>query len=58
MAITEKPRQRCAGVSEMRANFEALKNGTLSKQRIDELVSRALALKIRYHLMPAVPPQT
>jgi beta-N-acetylhexosaminidase len=50
-----------SGVSEMKANFDALKqalkNGTLSKQRIDESVSRILALKMQYHLMAAVPPQ-
>jgi beta-N-acetylhexosaminidase len=50
-----------SGVKEMAANFAALKqalrNGTLSKERIDESVARILALKMQYHLMPAVPPQ-
>ncbi len=36
---------------------EALKNGTLSKARVDEAVSRILALKMEYHLIPAIPPQ-
>ena len=35
----------------------ALQNGTLSKARIDEAATRILALKMEYHLMPAVPPQ-
>jgi beta-N-acetylhexosaminidase len=34
----------------------ALQHGTLSKARIDEAVSRILALKIQYHLLPANPP--
>jgi beta-N-acetylhexosaminidase len=50
-----------SGVKEMAANFaglkQALRNGTLSKERIDESVARILALKMQYHLMPAVPPQ-
>src|SRR5205807_1791768 len=49
-----------SGVKEMAANFaglkQALRNGTLSKERIDESVERILALKMQYHLMPAVPP--
>jgi beta-N-acetylhexosaminidase len=49
-----------SGVKEMTANFAALKkalrNGTLIKQRIDESVTRILALKMQYHIMPAVPP--
>ncbi len=36
---------------------EALKNGTLSKARIDEAATRIIALKMQYHLMPALPPQ-
>ena len=35
----------------------ALQNGTLSNARIDEAATRILALKMEYHLMPAVPPQ-
>jgi len=35
----------------------ALENGTLSKARIDEAATRIIALKMEYHLMPAVPPQ-
>ena len=50
-----------SGVTEMKANFaalkQALKDGTLTKERIDESVIRILALKMQYHLMPAVPPQ-
>ena len=50
-----------SGVKEMTANFAALKqalrNGTLTKQRIDESVTRILALKMQYHIMPAVPPR-
>lgn len=51
-----------SGVAEMTANFaalkQALKDGTLTKERIDESVIRILALKMQYHIMPAVPPQT
>ena len=50
-----------SGVKEMTSNFaelkRALKDGRLTKQRIDESVSRILALKMQYHIMPAVPPQ-
>lgn len=35
----------------------ALQNGTLSKTRIDEATTRIIALKMQYHIMPAVPPQ-
>jgi beta-N-acetylhexosaminidase len=35
----------------------ALLNGTLSKARVDEAATRIIALKMEYHLMPAVPPQ-
>lgn len=35
----------------------ALKNGTLSRARIDEAATRIIALKMQYHLMPAIPPQ-
>src|SRR5437588_7354615 len=37
---------------------QALSNGTLSKARVDEAVTRIIALKMAYHLMPATPPQT
>src|SRR2546421_12554412 len=51
-----------SGVPELRADFKAIKqaiqHGTLSKERIDESVIRVLALKMQYHLMPVVPPQT
>jgi len=51
-----------SGVPELRADFKAIKQAiqheTLSKERIDESVIRILALKMQYHLMPAVPPQT
>ena len=50
-----------SGVGELKADFaalkQALKDGTLTKERIDESVIRILALKMQYHLMPAVPPQ-
>ena len=50
-----------SGLREMTANFDAIKqalrNGTLTKQRIDESVIRILTLKMEYHIMPAVPPQ-
>ena len=36
---------------------QALKDGTLSKARIDEAVTRIIALKMSDHLMPAIPPQ-
>ena len=35
----------------------AVQNGTLPKSRIDEAATRIIALKMEYHLMPAVPPQ-
>ena len=35
----------------------ALQNGTLSKARVDEAATRIIALKMQYHLMPAVPPR-
>ena len=35
----------------------ALKNGTLSKARVDEAATRIITLKMQYHLMPATPPQ-
>jgi beta-N-acetylhexosaminidase len=35
----------------------ALKDGTLTKARIDEAATRIIALKMERHLMPAVPPQ-
>ena len=35
----------------------ALQHGTLSKARVDEAATRIIALKMEYHLMPAVPPQ-
>ncbi len=33
----------------------ALQNGTLSKARVDEAARRIIALKMEYHLMPAIP---
>lgn len=35
----------------------AVQDGTLPKSRIDEAAIRIIALKMEYHLMPAVPPQ-
>ena len=35
----------------------ALRNGTLSKARVDEAATRIITLKMQYHLMPATPPQ-
>jgi beta-N-acetylhexosaminidase len=35
----------------------ALQDGTLSKARIDEAATRIIALKMQYHLMPAIPPE-
>ena len=50
-----------AGADQMLATINALKtalqNGTLSKARVDEAATRIIALKMEYHLMPAVPPQ-
>ena len=37
---------------------QALQDGTLSKTRVDEAATRIIALKMQYHLMPAVPPQS
>ena len=34
----------------------ALQNGTLSQARVDEAATRIIALKMQYHLMPAVAP--
>jgi beta-N-acetylhexosaminidase len=49
------------GADQMLATINALKaalqNGTLSKARVDEAATRIIALKMEYHLMPAVPPQ-
>jgi beta-N-acetylhexosaminidase len=49
------------GVNQTMAVLKALKaalqNGKLSKTRIDEAATRIIALKMEYHLMPAVPPQ-
>ena len=49
------------GVDQMLATINAFKaallNGTLSKSRVDEAATRIIALKMEYHLMPAVPPQ-
>ena len=36
---------------------QALKDGQLTKARIDEAATRIIALKMEYHLMPAIPPQ-
>lgn len=48
------------GADQMLAMINALKqavaNGTLAKSRIDQAASRIIALKMEYHLMPAVPP--
>ena len=50
-----------AGSAQMVAVINALKaavrDGTLSKARIDEAATRIIALKMEYHLLPAVPPQ-
>jgi beta-N-acetylhexosaminidase len=35
---------------------QALQDGQLSKARLDQAVTRIIALKMEYHLMPAVPP--
>lgn len=35
---------------------QALRDGTLTKARVDEAASRILALKMEYHLIPASPP--
>ena len=35
----------------------ALQDGTLSKARLDESATRIIALKMQYHLVPAMPPQ-
>src|SRR6266487_1728500 len=49
------------GADQMLAMINALKaalqNGALSKARVDEAAARIIALKMEYHLMPAVPPQ-
>jgi beta-N-acetylhexosaminidase len=36
---------------------QALRDGQLSKARVDEAATRIIALKMERHLMPAVPPQ-
>ena len=36
---------------------QALQDGRLTKQHIDEAATRIIALKMQYHLMPAIPPQ-
>jgi beta-N-acetylhexosaminidase len=35
----------------------ALQNGSLSKARVDQAVTRIITLKLQYHLMPAISPQ-
>jgi beta-N-acetylhexosaminidase len=49
-----------SGLREMTANFDAIKqalrDGELTKQRIDESVIRILALKMEYHIMPTEEP--
>ena len=35
----------------------ALHNGTLAKTRVDEAATRIIALKMQYHLVPAIAPQ-
>jgi beta-N-acetylhexosaminidase len=37
---------------------QALKDGQITKARIDEAATRIIALKMEYHLMPAIPPQS
>ncbi len=37
---------------------QALQDGRLSMTRINEAATRIIALKMQYHLMPAVPPQS
>ena len=44
-------------VAVLNALKAALHNGQLSKARVDEATTRIIALKMEYHLMPAVPPQ-
>jgi len=44
-------------VATINALKTALQDGTLSKARVDEAATRIIALKMEYHLMPAVPPQ-
>jgi beta-N-acetylhexosaminidase len=44
-------------VAVLNALKAALQNGVLSKARVDEAATRIIALKMEYHLMPAVPPQ-
>lgn len=48
------------GAEQMIAMVDGIKaavlDGTLPKARIDEAATRILALKMEYHLMPAVPP--
>ena len=36
---------------------QALKNGTLTKARMDESAARIIALKMQYNLMPAYVPE-
>jgi beta-N-acetylhexosaminidase len=49
------------GVDQMESMIQTLKaalqNGTLAKSRVDEAATRIIALKMEYHLMPAIPPQ-
>ncbi len=49
------------GVGQMEDMINGIKaavlDGTLPKARIDEAATRIIALKMEYHLMPAVPPQ-
>jgi beta-N-acetylhexosaminidase len=43
-------------LSMINALKQALANGTLAKSRIDQAATRIIALKMEYHLMPALPP--
>src|SRR5437588_192383 len=44
-------------IAVLNALKEALRNGTLSKSRVDEAATRIIALKMEDHLMPAIPPE-
>jgi len=44
-------------IEALNAIKQALQDGRLTKQRIDEAATRIIALKMQYHLMPAIPPQ-
>jgi beta-N-acetylhexosaminidase len=44
-------------IETLNAIKQALQDGRLTKARIDEAATRIIALKMQYHLMPAIPPQ-